>query len=350
MPGDLPQAPVASRIEEHLANFVPRPRPANKDENAALRYLSPEGRTKQLRGSEEWVQQLLRSTEEHQVAAPPWCLASPPHQSREEADFAETEEIAFNKKSVTDTPHRSEALLAGRSSLRQDKMPATAGHSAEESSAVKDAKDEGVFKQYDDGDGVLSRDELKRMQEETSKLAKAVSSVWSDSKRALGDSPCRMQFDFDKLDTDGDGVVSKDELAAALVRTSLIGRAPQHLLARPVFLLPHSPFATYSVNMASPGAFDETVAEFAAIAGLDLVAPAASTSAPTASTLEATPVVARWERMLPPRASRPESPSGRDCWGRREDPAVQTEGRCLIQTVIAGVILELSPEDRARLG
>ena len=120
MPGDLPQAPVASRIEEHLANFVPRPRPANKDENAALRYLSPEGRTKQLRGSEEWVQQLLRSTEEHQVAAPPWCLASPPHQSREEADFAETEEIAFNKKSVTDTPHRSEALLAGRSSLRQD--------------------------------------------------------------------------------------------------------------------------------------------------------------------------------------------------------------------------------------
>ncbi|OLP85727.1 hypothetical protein AK812_SmicGene33255 [Symbiodinium microadriaticum] len=71
-----------------------------------------------------------------------------------------------------------------------------------------------VFKQYDDGDGVLSRDELKRMQadrcvvdeliprrvgmlkEETSKLAEA--------------------FDFDKLDTDGDGVVSKDELAAAL--------------------------------------------------------------------------------------------------------------------------------------
>ena len=65
-----------------------------------------------------------------------------------------------------------------------------------------------VFKQYDDGDGVLSRDELKRMQadrcvvdeliprrvgmlkEETSKLAEAVSSVWSDSKRALGDSPC----------------------------------------------------------------------------------------------------------------------------------------------------------------
>ncbi|CAE7350329.1 CML14 [Symbiodinium sp. CCMP2456] len=95
-----------------------------------------------------------------------------------------------------------------------------------------------IFKQYDDGDGVLSREELKRMQAnrcvldelihqsphrigmlkaENAKLAEAVSSLWSESRQALGDSPCSMQVDFDKLDTDGDGVVSKDELAAALV-------------------------------------------------------------------------------------------------------------------------------------
>ena len=127
MPRDLPRLPLASRIEEHLGNFVPRDRPANKEENTTgLQYLIPEAHTKQLRGSEEWVQQLIRSTEEHQVAAPPWCLAShqldpiDQHQSREEADLAETEEIALNNRSVTDTPFRSEAALAGRSSLRQD--------------------------------------------------------------------------------------------------------------------------------------------------------------------------------------------------------------------------------------
>ena len=51
---------------------------------------------------------------------------------------------------------------------------------------------------------------------ENSKLAEAVPRC-GIGKQALGDSPSRMQVDFQKLDTDGDGVVSKDELAAALV-------------------------------------------------------------------------------------------------------------------------------------
>ena len=51
---------------------------------------------------------------------------------------------------------------------------------------------------------------------ENSKLAEAVLRC-GIGKQALRDSPGRMQADFDKLDTDGDGVVSKDELAAALV-------------------------------------------------------------------------------------------------------------------------------------
>ncbi|CAE7213084.1 CML14 [Symbiodinium sp. CCMP2592] len=230
MPRDLPQLPLASRIEEHLANFVPRDRPANKEENTTgSRSLIPEAHTKQLRGSEEWVQQLIRSTAEHQISAPPWCLAShqldpiDEHQSREEADLAETEEIAFNNRSVTDTPRRSEAALAGRSSLRQDKMPATASHTAEDSSAVKDAQD--MFKKCDDGDGVLSRDELKRMQAEREVLDELIHQTLADrsSCRAgllKAENSKLAEVDLDKLDTDGDGVVSKNELAAVLDRDS----------------------------------------------------------------------------------------------------------------------------------
>ena len=54
------------------------------------------------------------------------------------------------------------------------------------------------------------------MKAENSKLVEAVPRR-GIGKQALGDSPSRMQVDFQKLDTDGDGVVSKDELAAALV-------------------------------------------------------------------------------------------------------------------------------------
>ena len=54
------------------------------------------------------------------------------------------------------------------------------------------------------------------MKAENSKLVEAVPRR-GIGKQALGDSPSRMQVDFQKLDTDGDGVVSKDELAAAPV-------------------------------------------------------------------------------------------------------------------------------------
>ncbi|CAE7247885.1 unnamed protein product [Symbiodinium natans] len=250
--GDLPQIPLASRLEKHWANFAPKPRPANmKCKGASQQHGSEE--TSQLRGSEDWVHRLLASFAESQICPPPWNRARTDSaadgivsseeaggdplqagttceqteqrssrpldaevnvQDRRPGKFHDAARNAawsprchFGNAKALNSLDELKTHADGDGSLSFEKMQAIAMEQADcdksdaddevvaLSDALQESKAEDMIKSYDDGDGVLSRDELKKLQAQNSKLA---------------------EVDFEKLDTDGDGVVSKDELAAAL--------------------------------------------------------------------------------------------------------------------------------------
>eukprot|EP00435_Cladocopium_sp_Y103_P057251 s861_g19.t1 len=75
---------------------------------------------------------------------------------------------------------------------------------------MEEVKGEDLLRRYDGGDGTLSREELEQMKGENAHLR---------------------QLDFDKLDLDGDGVVSKEELATALDWDSM-GEVKEEVSAR----------------------------------------------------------------------------------------------------------------------
>eukprot|EP00913_Durusdinium_trenchii_P010422 g9770.t1 len=71
--------------------------------------------------------------------------------------------------------------------------PRAVAEAAVEGVELKELESQEIFARHDDGDGYLSREELDRLKADTS-----------------------LELDFDRLDADGDGLISQEELANAM--------------------------------------------------------------------------------------------------------------------------------------